>query len=388
MRQSGREPLRPRVLLTMAAAAAVLLLTLVVAYANGANDVSKGIATLVGSGVTDFRAALLWGAVWTVVGALLAALASQGLVSTFSGKGFLASPIRGEAFLGAVAAGAAVWVIFASRTGLPVSTTHAIAGSLAGAGVAAQGAAALHWAFLAQKVALPLALSPFLSVALLYAVSPLLRSGLARAGRYCLCLERRVALPAVEAAFPDPSGSSLLAAGVDSPKLASREECRASPAIAGRLDVLDGLHWVSAALMSLARGLNDAPKILALGVAASALFGVTGVPFYAAVAAGIGAGSVLSGLRVTETLACRVTPMTPSEGFSANLITTALVGLASWNSLPVSTTHISSGAIIGIGLRGRNAAVRWRTVRDMALAWFLTLPAAAAVGGAAYALLR
>src|SRR6266542_4165895 len=128
------------------------------AWANGSNDVSKGIATLVGSGVSSFRSAVLWGA------------------------------------LSAVAAGATVWVFLASKTGLPVSTTHAIAGALAGAGIVAQGALRLHWSFLAERVALPLALSPLLSVALVYAIFPLLRRGVSRVETYCLCIERRVAI--------------------------------------------------------------------------------------------------------------------------------------------------------------------------------------------------
>src|SRR6266540_5027320 len=148
--------------------AGLTLLAVLLAYANGGNDVSKGIATLVGSGVSSFRTAVLWGSLWTVAGGLAAAFAAQGLVATFSGKGFLASAIPGPVFLSAVAAGAIVWVFLASKTGLPVSTTHAIAGALAGAGIVAQGALRLHWSFVAERVALPLALSPLFSVAPVY----------------------------------------------------------------------------------------------------------------------------------------------------------------------------------------------------------------------------
>jgi inorganic phosphate transporter, PiT family len=151
----------------MAGALAVLALAAALAFANGSNDASKGIATLVGSGVTNFRGAALWGTVWTVVGGLVAAVASRGLVETFAGKGFLTRGDRDPAFLAAVATGALVWVLLASRTGLPVSTTHAIAGALAGAGILAEGVATLHWASFARRVALPLALSPVLSIGLL-----------------------------------------------------------------------------------------------------------------------------------------------------------------------------------------------------------------------------
>jgi PiT family inorganic phosphate transporter len=355
---------------------AMLGLVLLLAYANGSNDISKGIATLVGSGVSSFKTAVVWGTVWTVCGGLLAAAASQGLAATFAGKGFLARPMEGPAFLSAVAVGAIVWVLFASRTGLPVSTTHAIAGALAGAGLVGQGTSALHWSFFAKKVALPLGLSPILSLALVYAVFPFLERAVSRVETYCLCLERRTVV--VEGgAFSVTVGSSTVVAPV--------EECAVSPAVAARISAVDALHWFSSALTSLARGLNDTPKILALGVVAAAGLGISGFPFYAAVAGAMAAGSLIAGLRVTETLAREVTPMAPGEGFAANLVTTLLVGAASLAALPVSTTHVSSGAIIGIGLHRGAATVRWRTVRDILLAWLVTLPVAALVAAGAYA---
>ncbi len=352
------------------------------AYANGSNDISKGIATLVGSGVSDFRAAILWGTTWTVAGGLLAAFASQGLVATFSGRGFLDRPIGGFAFLSSVALGAAAWVLFASRTGLPVSTTHAIAGALAGAGIAAQGFGVLHWASFASKIALPLAFSPLVSIGLIYAVYPILARAVARAEAYCVCLERRLVVPiAVSGGAAEPTAVSMSAL------LGSREECSSSPAVAARLPALDGLHWLSSALTSLARGLNDTPKIVALGIAASTLGGLPAPLFYALIALAIGAGSLVGGLRVTETLARKVTPMTPGEGFAANLVTTLLVGLASFLALPVSTTQVSAGAIIGIGLHHGARTVHWDTVREMLLAWVVTLPASALAAGGAYLLL-
>ena len=355
----------------------LIALALFLAFANGSNDISKGIATLVGSGVSNFRVAVLWGTVWTVAGGLVAAFASQGLVATFSGKGFLDHPITGWTFLAAVATGATAWVLFASRTGLPVSTTHAIAGALAGAGIIEEGVSLLHWSQFGKKVALPLALSPVLSIALIYAVFPLLRRAVARAEVYCVCIERRAMI--VE-------GGALAMSVMETTVVASQEDCAGSPAVAARISVVDGLHWLSSALTSLARGLNDTPKIVALGIVAAAAFGGSGFPFYAAVAAAMGAGSIIGGLRVTETLARKVTPMEPAEGFLANVVTTVLVGLASLAALPVSTTQVSSGAIIGIGLHRGGESIQWKTVRGMLLAWLVTLPVAALVGAASFAL--
>jgi inorganic phosphate transporter, PiT family len=358
------------------------LLAALLAWANGSNDISKGIATLVGSGVSNFRAAVIWGTLWTVGGGLVAAFASQGLVATFSGRGFLDRPASGPAFLSAVAIGAIAWVLFASRTGLPVSTTHSIAGALAGAGIVAQGAASLHWGTFAQKVALPLGLSPVISVLLVSAVFPLLARTTARFEAYCLCLERRVvvAMPA--------SGAMIAMSATTETVVATEAECASSPTVTARLSAIDALHWASSALTSLARGLNDTPKIVALGIVAAATLGISGVPFYLLVALAMGAGSLIAGFRVTETLARKVTPMSPGEGFAANLVTTLLVGTASLVALPVSTTHVSSGAIIGIGLHRGVETIRWRTVRDMLLAWVVTLPVSALIAAGAFALLR
>lgn len=101
----------------------------------------------------------------------------------------------------------------------------------------------------------------------------------------------------------------------------------------------------------------------------------------------MGLGSYFGGLRVTEVLAEKVTRMDHAEGLSANLTTSSLVLLSGSVGLPVSTTHVSSSAIIGIGLLKGWTNVRWMTVRDMVLAWIVTLPASAILSALAYLLL-
>lgn len=154
---------------------------------------------------------------------------------------------------------------------------------------------------------------------------------------------------------------------------------------------LDSIHWVSSGLASFARGTNDAPKIVAM-----LLFGdapaaradpLVPTLALASVACAMGLGSYLGGLRVTQVLAQRVTSMNHAEGLSATFTTSTLVLTAGWFGLPVSTTHVSSSAIIGIGLLKGFNAVQWTTVRDMALAWIVTLPAAAILAALAALLL-
>src|SRR5260221_5285241 len=169
--------------------ATVILLTLFLAFTNGANDVSKGIATLVGSGVSNYRLAVGWGTAWTVAGALTAMIATQKLVAAFSGKGILHNPIAAPSFAFAVACWAIGWLLIATRTGLPVSTTHALTGALCGAGIAAGGFAGVAWKMVAAKVALPLAVSPLASLAIVLLIYPLARRTLAKRNEpVCVCV--------------------------------------------------------------------------------------------------------------------------------------------------------------------------------------------------------
>jgi inorganic phosphate transporter, PiT family len=357
--------------------AILFALVLVLAFNNGANDVSKGIATLVGSGVTQFRVAIAWGTGWTLAGALLAAWFSQGLLKAFTGAGFISPVPVGPAFLIAVTGGALIWVWMATRAALPVSTTHSITGALVGAGFIATGANGIAWTSLAGKFFLPLALSPVLALGLIFLLFPLLRFGFAGLQRYCLCLDQA---PGV---ILQPGASAVMAQQTHAVAGLS-EECACSPTIVARLNALDSLHWLSAGVTSFARGLNDAPKILALGLAASLVMKIeTGLAF-ALVAVAMASGSLAGGLRVTETLAGKVTAMSAVEGFAANAVTSLLVIAASMFALPVSTTHVSSGAIIGLGLKKGPGAMQWKTVRDMVLAWIVTLPVSALLGALLY----
>jgi PiT family inorganic phosphate transporter len=318
-----------------------IVLMVALAYANGSNDVSKAIATLAGSGVTNYRRAIAWGTVCTVAGSLCSALIAKTLIGTFT-KGFIAKGVaQTEIFALAVLVGAILWVLLATRISMPVSTTHAITGSLVFVGAFVFGTQNVQWHSLLSKVVIPLIASPFIALALALVAYLVIKATLAR-----------------------------LSGGV-----------------------MNGLHWLSSGVASFARGLNDTPKIVALGVAFYLIS--SGNPKYqtpfwlfALVAVGMGLGSFISGLKVTKTLAEKVTKMDNTEGFSANIVTAFLVAYASNLGLPVSTTHVSSGAIIGIGLRRGVKSVRWKVVRDMALAWIVTLPGAGVLGIVAYLLLR
>ncbi len=362
------------------------ILVLALAYANGTNDVSKAIATLVGSGVTDYRSAILWGTCWTMLGASAAAFVAGAMVKTFSQSLLQTGTMIPPTVTMAVLAGAMAWVLFASRTGLPVSTTHALTGAIVGAGLAAFAGEALLWPAIIKKIALPLLLSPFLALALSYLLYPGLRLLAARWEGACLCV-----IPAPRALVAiDAQGSTRTLFQTPlfgRPVLAVPSQCDRS-GLQGLSVGLDTIHWLSSGLASFARGTNDAPKIVAMLLLSSTTATWPSVSIQLAVFGGVtlamGVGSYIGGLRVTTVLAENVTTMNHQEGLSANLATSSLVLLSGILGLPVSTTHVSSSAIIGIGLRNGKQAVRWPTVHNMLLAWIVTLPATAVLAGLLY----
>ena len=371
----------------------VLALTcgMFVAYLNGANDVSKGIATLAGSGVTNYQRAILWGAVWTGAGGLASSVFSQAMIGTF-GAGLLregSKPTLDGAL--AVLLGAAACVGIATLLGLPVSTTHAIVGSVAGVYSFSLGFGGVNWAAMGGKIVLPLLASPFLALLLVVAILCAEQLVTERFGKApdCLCVDLE---PAALPASLVIEGSSLAisqAATQVEVVVGYQEACAADRPSAFRVTSTH-LHWLTSGATSFARGLNDTPKIVALVLVTAALS--VGTPIgkilaFTMVALGMVAGSWMAGKKVTRVLAEKVTPLDHREGFGANLVTAGLVGPGAALGLPMSTTHVSSGAIIGVGV-SKKAELNWNTVQSMVLAWILTIPLAAVLGVSAFVLLR
>ena len=364
-------------------------LVLALAYANGTNDVSKAIATLVGSGVTHYQAAIIWGTIWTTLGAGVSAFVASAMIKTFSQgliqTGTIVQPVVGLAVL----TGAMAWILFASRTGLPVSTTHALTGAIVGTGLIAFAEETLIWPAIAKKIALPLLLSPFLALTVALLIHPLVRLLAARWEGTCVCV-----MPASRALVAiDARGATRTLFQTTSfgrPVMAVPSECDRA-GLQGLVVGLDTIHWISSGLASFARGTNDAPKIVAillLGNTTATWSSISSqLAAFGGVAIAMGLGSYFGGLRVTKVLAEKVTKMNHAEGLSANLVTSSLVLVSGFLGLPVSTTHLSSSAIIGIGLLKGWNSVRWTTVRDMAMAWVVTLPASALLACIAYFIL-
>ncbi|MEK6527110.1 MAG: inorganic phosphate transporter, partial [Nitrospirota bacterium] len=327
-----------------------LILVLALAFVNGTNDVSKAIATLVGSGITNYRTAIAWGTVWTMIGAGAAAFVAAAMVKTFS-NGLIESGMAIPPALAlAVLIGAIGWVLFASRTGLPVSTTHALTGAIVGAGLVAFGGHGLIWSTLIGKIALPLLLSPLLALSFSVLLHPAIRAVAARWEGTCLCVMPTArALVTVNA--QGMTRTLIRTSAFGQPVMAVPAQCDRA-GLSGFTIGLDSIHWLSSGLASLARGTNDAPKIVAIvllgGMTTAWTSSTAQAIAFTGVALAMGLGSYLGGLRVTEVLAEKVTRMDHMEGLSANLTTSSLVLVSATMGLPVSTTHVSSSAIIGI----------------------------------------
>jgi Phosphate transporter family len=165
-----------------------LALVFALAFANGANDVSKAIATLVGSGVTNYRSAIVWGTFWTVAGSASAAFVAGAMIKTFAHGLVYPSTTIEPAVTLAVLTGAMTWVLFAARTGLPVSTTHALTGAIVGTGLVAFAGEGLIWSAIGKKIALPLLVSPFLALTISLLIHPAVRALARQWEGACLCL--------------------------------------------------------------------------------------------------------------------------------------------------------------------------------------------------------
>jgi PiT family inorganic phosphate transporter len=364
--------------------AAIVLAVLFLAYSNGANDNLKGVATLLGSGTTDYRRARAWATVTTLAGSLLALTLAQGLVEAFRGKGLVPDTVTARTdFRLAVSLAAALTILLATQAGLPVSTTHALIGGLVGAGTLA-ATEDMRLRVLGTAFVLPLVFSPVIAMLLTVVVSPVFRLARRASG-----VSDQAEMAAIKVHAGAESRGDALATG-DAITDARADEARGERARdAGQAlgrevgPVIDALHYLSGGAVGFARGLNDTPKIVALMLAGDAFHPNLGL---AAAATFMALGGVLNAHRVAETMSRKITRMSPGQGLAANLVTALLVTTASRWGLPVSTTHVAVGALFGIGTVTGMAQAR--TILAILLAWTTTLPIAAALAAGVYLALR
>ncbi len=361
--------------------AILFIATIFLAYNNGANDNFKGVATLYGSGVLSFKKALILATIATFIGSISAIFLANGLVASFSGKGLVATDIAGSVnFLMAVGFGAGSTVLLATRFGFPVSTTHAIVGGLVGAGMMAVGLN-INFYNLGSTFVIPLLVSPIIAFALgiiVYSLFTRLRKKMGVTKETCVCIGKQKQFVPVKALTNEQATTIATDMNIHNPtnlhvEIANSERCAKlyTNKVLGisMQKLIDSAHVLSGAAVSFARGLNDTPKIAGLLVAAKAIDMSFGMVI---IAVGMAIGGLLHAHHVAVTMSKKITTLNPGQGFSANLVTSFLVIVASKFGVPVSTTHVSVGAIFGIGMvtKEHNPSV----IKNIILSWVITLP--------------
>ena len=296
------------------------------AFANGANDNFKGVATLWGGGDLNYRQAWFVANAATLLGACVAVYLGGEVAKTFSGKGVVGTDVlNSSSFAIAFAAGAAATVFLATFLRYPISTTHSILGSLAGAGVAL-AASDVNLQPLIQKGAIPLLMSPLIAAVSTYVLWKI--------------------------------GSKVFKPS----------------ALTNKLDQFTRpIHVLSGSAVCFSRAVNDTPKIASIALIGGAA-GMSPVTVYVSIGVVMTLGGVLFVRRIAEVMSQKITKMNSNEGLTGNLVTAFLVIIASKMGLAVSTTHVSVGALFGIG--AENGKADKGKVTEIILSWVLTLPIA------------
>ncbi len=370
--------------------ALILFAGLFLAMSNGANDNFKGVATLFGSKTASYKVALTWGTVTTLAGSLAAFLFAQKILLNFSGKGLVPdSVLQLGAFSTTVAIAAGTTCFLATRFGFPISTTHALTGALVGTGLMASPTG-VNTAKLMSTFFVPLMISPFLAIAAAMFLYPLLsftRRKLGVARESCLCIGNQILMIAPKGVPVGATSATMQIACCPQIEVGTTVTCeeRYTGKVLGLTakTALDAAHFSSAGLVGFARGLNDTPKIAAVLLVGEALRPLTAIGSVALIMA---LGGWIFSKRVATTMALDITKMNDGQGFSANMVTSSIVLFASHLGLPVSTTHVSCGALFGIGAVTKQG--NWKSILKIVMAWVVTLPLASLLGYLCFAILE
>ncbi len=347
------------------------------AYSNGANDNFKGVATLFGSGTTNYRKAIIWATVTTASGSIAAIFFAGKLVKNFSGKGLVPDAlIQTPEFAISIAMGAAITVFSATKIGMPISTTHSLVGALFGSGLVAVGTS-FDFEKLGSTFLIPLIVSPLMAAIVSYFAYLLFRKLRVLAGitrETCVCVGNEY-----KPVLRTDNAEEFVVGHLETEKhivVANERQCieRYKGDFIGinSQKMLDFAHYSSAGIVSFARGLNDTPKIVGLLVVINSLDVEWGM---ISVALAMAIGGLLNAKKVGQMMSKKITPMNSGQGFTANLVTGLLVTTASIHGMPVSTTHVSVGSIFGIGTATKKSDLK--VIRNILMSWLLTLPLAA-----------
>ncbi|MCP3685603.1 MAG: inorganic phosphate transporter [bacterium] len=315
----------------------VILIALVFDFGNGLNDAANAVATVVATGTLSLKAAVLLSAVMNFAGAFLFSVA----VATTIAKGIVHPEVVTIYIVLGGLIGAIAWTYGATHFGIPISVSHALIGGFAGSGIIGAGFSAINSAGLFK-------------VAAFIFIAPLV--GLFGGSMFMVLvfwIFRKVPPNRTKGLFRK-------------------------------------MQLVSASIYSLGHGTNDAQKTI--GIISILLFsaGYLGselyIPWWVIILSygTIAAGTLVGGWKVIKTMGTKITKLQPVDGFCAETSGATVILGCSYFGIPVSTTHVIAGSIMGVGSVKRTSAVRWTVARNIAWAWVITIPAAGAMGALSY----
>jgi PiT family inorganic phosphate transporter len=314
----------------------VVVTALAFDFTNGFHDTANAMATSIATGALPPRIAVLISGVLNVVGAFLSVEVAKTISSGLVDEARITPVVIFAGLVGAILWNLVTWLI-----GIPSSSSHALFGGLIGATWVAAGTGAIHFGALISKVVLPAV------------VSPIVAGVIALVATY----------------------------------LAYRITAKADDGTTRRGFRVGQI--VSASMVSLAHGTSDAQKTMGVItltlITAGGLPAGSGPPIWVILTCGlaIGLGTYFGGWRIIRTLGKRVSDIQTPQGFAAETSSAAVILTSAHMGFALSTTHVCTGSIFGAGAGRRLASVQWGVAGQMALAWVVTLPAAAVVGGVA-----
>ena len=326
----------------------ILVLTIAVAllfdFTNGFHDTANAIGTAVGTRAMTPRVAVAFSAFLNLIGAVVTTQLLHAEVANTVGS--LVAPAGGVALsmLVAVLFGAITWNLITWSAGLPSSSSHALIGALIGMGFVAYGIGAIQWAEV-YPVFIALLTSPIAGLVLAYILAVVLLNLFSRAR---------------------PSQAN---------------------------GVFRKLQFFSSGFVAFSHGANDAQKtmaIITLALFSTGHIAQFAVPTWVALSAAlaIALGTWAGGWRIIRTMGTRIIRMEPVHGFAAQTVAASVIQLATAWGLPVSTTQVVSGSVIGAGATRRFSAVRWGVARRIVWAWIFTIPASATLAAIAALLVK
>ena len=314
----------------------VVVLALTFDFINGFHDTANAIATCVSTRAIRPGVAIVGTAILNFIGAMI----STGVAKTIGGDIVMSASMITEVTIVAGLIGAIIWNLVTWWFGMPSSSSHALIGGIIGAVIVSAGISALNgWGIL--KIVLSLIISPVAAMICGYILMKIV---------FAICHSYK------------PARVNLTA---------------------NRLQVL------SAALMAFSHGSNDAQKsmgIITLALLSGGFIGTLEVPDIVKLlcAAAMACGTSVGGWKIIRTVGGKIFKMHPIHGFAADLNSSLVIFSATLMHLPVSTTHVVSGSILGVGSAERVKAVHWDVARQMVTAWVMTIPCTALMGALSY----